>query len=505
MRRMRSIVTPLALALVLATGSAWADKANDTLTWSSLAEPPNISYYANTQRDGLILAAHIWDGLVYRDERTGEFKPHVAKAIHHPSPALIEIELRDDVLFHNGDKLTAEDVAWTLNFFNSTEGRNIAPTRTSWIERAEVVAPDRVRLHLPRPFPAAMAFLASVMPIYPKAYYLRLGHAGFAKAPVGTGPYQVHEIIPGKHIVLKRFAGYFGGAKGKASIATLIYRPIVDRNAQIDEVLAGKVEWLWQFPVDQCERLKARKGIVVRGGETMRIAYLSFDAIGSASEHPLANRTVRQALAHAIDRQAIVRQYKPPGAEVVDLACYPGQFGCASPGAPVYDFEPEKARRLLAKAGFPNGFTVDFYGSRDRPVMEAIATYLKNVGVSTRLHWVTASELRQKRRLGQAPLALASWGSSGIPDGAAILGVFFNGSIDDRAQDARLSELVDGGETGTDMAQRRQAYAAALGIVATQIYWLPLYADAHYYAHVDQLDFTPSADEVPRFFNARWK
>ena len=489
----------------MAAGSALAGKANDTLTWSSLAEPPNISYYANTKRDGLILAAHIWDGLVYRDERTGEFKPHLAKAVHHPSPILIEIELRDDVTFHNGDRLSAEDVAWTLNYFNSPESHNVAPTRTSWIERAEVIAPDRVRLHLARPFPAAMAFLASVIPIYPRAYYERVGPARFARAPVGTGPYRVAETVPGKQIVLRRFAGYFGGAKGKPGIATLIYRPIMDRGAQIDEMLAGKVDWLWQIPVDQCDRLKGRKGIVVRGGETMRIAYLGFDAIGPASEHPLANRVVRQAIAHAVDRQAIVRQHKPPGAEVVDLACYPGQFGCASPGAPVYGFDPDKARRLLAQAGFPNGFTVDFYGYRDRPVMDAIATYLRNVGIGTRPHWVTSSELRQKRRAGQTPLALASWGSSGIPDVAAIIGVFFNGSMDDRAQDARLSELVDAGETVTDTTQRQQVYAAALGIVATQIYWLPLHADAHYYAHVDQLDFTPSADEVPRFFNARWK
>ena len=495
-------------ALVLLTGGvAQAGKKNDTLLWLTEFEPPTYDFYAQTNREGVVLAKHLWDTLLERDPVSGEIKPHLATSVTFSNPTTIEIKLRQGVKFHNGDPLTADDVVFTFNWQNDPANTKVAArSRTDWVKQAEKVDTYAVRLHLKEPFAAAMAFLVANVPIYPAAYTKAQGSDGMSRAPVGTGPYRVTEVARGKQLVMEKNKDYFGGVRGLPRIGKIVLRYVPEYNTQIAELLAGNADFIWRIPKDQAEKMKGRRGLNIMVGDTMRYGYLQFDITGrpGAAAEPLRKLEVRQAISHAINRQSITQNLQG-GGTILDLTCYPSQVGCASKGALKYAYDPAKAKQLLAKAGYPNGFDLDFYSYRDRQMSEAMMGDLAKVGIRTKLQSLQYATLRDKVRNGEAPLAFMTWGSSSIMDAANSTGYFFAKGPDDTTQDPRLIELIDKAAAEVDPAKRLALYDQAHALISRNAYWLPLWSYVYYYAMTDEVQFQPTPDEIPHMYRAGWK
>ena len=494
------------LALALA-GAAHAGKKDDTLLWLTEFEPPTYDFYAQTNREGVVLAKHVWDTLIERDLATGEFKPHLASSVTFLNPTTIEVKLRPGVKFHNGDPLTADDVVFTFNWQNDPSNTKVAArSRTDWVKNAEKIDMFTARLHLKEPFAAAMAFLEANVPIFPAAYTKAQGSEGMSRAPVGTGPYRVTEVARGKQIVMERYKDYFGGVRGQAKIGKIVMRFVPEYNTQIAELLAGNADFIWRVPKDQAEKMKGRKGLNVMVGDTMRYGYLQFDVTGrpGAAAEPLKKLEVRQAIAHAVNRQAIAKNLQG-GGTILDLTCYPSQIGCASKGAAKYGYDPAKAKQLLAKAGYPNGLDLDFYGYRDRQFAEAIMGDLSKVGIRTKLQWLQYAPLRDKVRKGEVPFTFMTWGSASISDVANATGYFFGKGPDDTTQDEKVVDLLKKGGAEVDPAKRLAIYDEAHTLIARNAYWVPLWSYIYYYAMKDDLRFQPTPDEIPHMYRASWK
>jgi peptide/nickel transport system substrate-binding protein len=494
------------LALALA-GAAHAGKKDDTLLWLTEFEPPTYDFYAQTNREGVVLAKHVWDTLIERDLATGEFKPHLASSVTFLNPTTIEVKLRPGVKFHNGDPLTADDVVFTFNWQNDPSNTKVAArSRTDWVKNAEKIDMFTARLHLKEPFAAAMAFLEANVPIFPAAYTKAQGSEGMSRAPVGTGPYRVTEVARGKQIVMERYKDYFGGVRGQAKIGKIVMRFVPEHNTQVAELLAGNADFIWRVPKDLAEKMKGRKGLNVMVGDTMRYGYLQFDVTGrpGAAAEPLKKVEVRQAIAHAVNRQAIAKNLQG-GGTILDLTCYPSQVGCASKGAAKYGYDPAKAKQLLAKAGYPNGIDLDFYGYRDRQLAEAIMGDLAKVGIRTKLQWLQYAPLRDKVRKGEVPFNFMTWGSSSISDIANSTGYFFAKGPDDTTQDDKVVDLLKKGGAEVDPAKRLAIYDEAHTLIARNAYWVPLWSYIYYYAMKDELRFQPTPDEIPHMYRASWK
>src|SRR5258706_854389 len=266
------------VAFVFCGAPALAGKKNDTLLWLTEFEPPTYDFYAQTNREGVVLAKHVWDTLIERDLATGEFKPHLATSVTFINPTTIEVKLRPGVKFHNGDLLTADDVVFTFNWQNDPSNTKVAArSRTDWVKNAEKGDTFTARLHLKEPFAPAMAFLESSVPICPAAYTKAQGTEGMSRAPVGSGPYRVTEVVRGKQIVMERYREYFGGVRGPAKIGKIVMRFVPEYNTQIAELMAGNADFIWRIPKDQAEKMKGRRGLDVMGGDTMRYGDLQFD------------------------------------------------------------------------------------------------------------------------------------------------------------------------------------------------------------------------------------
>ena len=226
----------LASAFILGTlpGAAYADKAKDTLVYASDSEPENISPYHNNLREGIIVARHVFDNLIFRNPDTGKYEPQLATDWTWVDPQTLDLTIRKGVTFHNGDPLTADDVVFTLNMVVSPDSKVVTKQNVNWIKSAEKIGDDKVRIHLVGPFPAAIEYLAGPVVIYPEAYFKKVGLDGFAKAPIGSGPYKVTSVMPGKGVKMEKNTAYWKDSPlGQPKIGKLEFRVIPDPETQV--------------------------------------------------------------------------------------------------------------------------------------------------------------------------------------------------------------------------------------------------------------------------------
>lgn len=499
--------TALALALaVSATGAALADKANDTLRVAYTKELENVDSYFNSSREGVVMQRAIWDGLIYRDPETNEYKGNLATSWEWIDEKTLELKLREGVKFHNGDDFTADDVVATVNFVAKEENGVKTQRNVNWMESAEKIDDFTVRIKTKDVFPAAIEFLSGPVSIYPAKYYAEVGASGMGLKPVGTGPYKVVEVVPGQHFVLEKYEGYHDSPKGQPTIGTIDIRTIPDVNTQIAELFSGSLDLIWQVPADQAEKL-AMMGdqFTVSNESTMRVGYLSMDAAGRSSmdPNPFLDIKVRQAVNYAIDRNALVDNLLKGKSKVVWTPCFPSQFGCEQ-DVTEYPYDPEKAKALLAEAGYADGFTTEFYAYRDRDYAEAIASYLNAVGIKIDFKMLQYSALRELNMKGEVPLSFQTWGSYSINDASAMVSQFFKHGSLDTTRDDEVLEWLDVADSSTDPEKRIEFYSKALKKIADEAYWAPMFTYNTNYVTSKEVSYTPTADEVLRFTNMTW-
>jgi peptide/nickel transport system substrate-binding protein len=310
---------------------------------------------------------------------------------------------------------------------------------------------------------------------------------------------------PGESILMEKNADYWEGSpKGKPQIGKIKFRSIKDSNTRLAEVMTGAIDWIWEVPKDQADRLKNAPNLAVENAKTLRLAYLTFDAKGASGQKFFADKRVRQAFAHAINRQSMVDNMLGAPAEVIHSACHPDQFGCTA-DVPKYDYNPEKAKKLLAEAGYPNGFEFDLHAYREREHTEAMIGDLVKIGVKPKLSFLQYAPLVEAVHKSQVSVAHMTWGSNGIPDVSACAGAFFDGSNNDLAKDPDLSRLIAEADGTMDPEKRKAIWKQALSRIQEEAYWLPLYTYGKNYVYSKELDFRVTPDELPQFFQTKWK
>jgi peptide/nickel transport system substrate-binding protein len=273
--------------------------------------------------------------------------------------------------------------------------------------------------------------------------------------------------------------------------------------------MTGGLDWIWLVPPDQAENLAKVPNVKVVAAETMRIGFLQMDAANRSQEtlgidNPFKHLKVRQAVNHAIDREAISKNLVGGQSRVVNSACFPSQFGCTQ-DVVTYEYNPEKAKQLLAEAGYPDGFETTLYGYRNRPYAEAMVGYLRDVGIKAKLEMLKYSALRERARAGKVQLNFQTWGSYSINDVSAIDSYWFKFQPVDMTRDPQVRDWLDEGDSTVDPEVRKEVYKKALQRIAEQAYWVPLFTYVSNNCFNKDLDFTPYPDAVPRFYRARWK
>ncbi|MDB5511082.1 MAG: transporter substrate-binding protein [Enterovirga sp.] len=503
---MRRLFGSLVLSLALAATPALADKASNTVRFAYDQAPESVDPLFNNVRIGVIIGAHVWDTLVYRDPNSGEYKGQLASAWRQIDDKTLEFDLRRGVKFHNGQDFTADDVVYTLNFAAKPENKVTTQANVSWIARAEKIDPYRVRIVTKEVFPAAVEYLAGPVVIHPHEYYEKVGPKGQNEKPVGSGPYRITSHVVGKSVTLERNPDYFRDSpKGQPAIGKIEIRFIPDGQTRMAEVMSNGLDFIMSVAKDQADQMGAVPFLQVVSGETMRIAFMQINRLPETPTAPLQDVRVRRAINHAIDRDTMVKQIVGTGSRVINTICFPAQFGCTDEGATRYPYDPAKAKALLAEAGFPNGFEVDIVAYRERQQTEAIINYLRAVGIKANLRFLQYAAMRELIKGNKVGLTHQTWGSFSVNDVSAGTPVWFGFIGEDVTRDPEVRDFLKTGDTSVDPTARKAAYKTALSLIAERAYAVPLYSLPTYYVASSDLVFKAYPDEMPRFWEMSWK
>ena len=310
---------------------------------------------------------------------------------------------------------------------------------------------------------------------------------------------------PGDYILMVRNADYFkDGYKGDPKISKIRFRTIKDGNTRTAELMTGAMDWLWDVPKDQAERIKANPAIAVENAKTLRVPICSSTSWANRGRNSSpTSACARPSLTPSIARR-ITKNLVGPASEVIHSPCHPDQFACSS-DVTKYAYDPAKAKALLKEAGYADGFEFDIFAYREREFTEAVIGDLVKVGLKPKLNYVQYTAFVENVHKGRTPVAHGTWGSNSVPDVSAMTAHFFTHGPDDLTKDPEVKKLIDEADALLDPDKRKAAWQKALARIAEEAYWAPLFTYAKYYAFSKDLGFTPTSDEVPQFFAAKWK
>jgi peptide/nickel transport system substrate-binding protein len=296
-----------------------------------------------------------------------------------PDQLTYEFKLREGPKFHNGDPFTAEDVKFS---FHRAKGSKVLHDK---VREVTVVGPARVRFTLHEPWPDFITFYGSLVSgagwIVPKKYVEQVGNDGFKKHPIGLGPYKFVSHTPGVELVMEANESYW---RKMPSVKRLVYKSVVESTTRLAMLKRGEVDVAYLLDVPQAQEVKRDPNLRLAFSGGIAVFYLDFlDQWDSKS--PWADRRVRLAANYAIDRQALseaetLGASKPAGNHV------PPTFEFALPLEP-YPYDPVRAKKLLAEAGYPNGFDGGEFHQLPPyfSLGESIVNYFQAVGIRMRM------------------------------------------------------------------------------------------------------------------------
>jgi peptide/nickel transport system substrate-binding protein len=296
-----------------------------------------------------------------------------------PDQLTYEFKLREGLKFHNGDPFTADDVKFS---FHRAKGSKLLHDK---VREVTVVGPARVRFTLHEPWPDFITFYGSLVSgagwIVPRKYVDQVGNDGFKKHPIGLGPYKFVSHTPGVELVMEANESYW---RKMPSVKRLVYKSVVESTTRLAMLKRGEVDVAYLLDVPQAQEVKRDPNLRLAFSGGIAVFYLDFlDQWDPKS--PWADRRVRLAANYAIDRQALseaetLGASKPAGNHV------PPTFDFALPLEP-YPYDPGRAKKLLAEAGYPNGFEGgDFHQLPPYfSLGESIVNYFQTVGIRMRM------------------------------------------------------------------------------------------------------------------------
>lgn len=316
----------------------------------------------------------------------GTYSPSLAKSWEVSEDGKeFTFELRDDITFHNGAKMTAEDVVFSYNTIISA---GYADTSTSAMDRAEKVDDSHVKIIFKNVYgPALVCISTSSMTIFPKEYY-EADPDHFLRNPIGTGAYQLVSWSSGDSITMKRNDNYF---KGAAAIENVVFRIFVDSSVAAIALENGDIDVLTNPQATDRNLLQSNSKLVYDETESAMVTWGFFNC---APGQRFNDKRLREAISYAIDREGLMLGAME-GAAVPVNSMYPNFMPMAYPEYQSRQYDPEKAKALLAECGYgpENPLKITFLG-RETPhyakPSEVIQAQLADVGVEMTLEKLEA-------------------------------------------------------------------------------------------------------------------
>jgi peptide/nickel transport system substrate-binding protein len=493
-------ISALALAAALSLGATIGASAQERVIVAGGADITAMNALDQiTIVPDRALMENIADPLLRWDE-PGKLGPGLATKWTLVEPKTWELELRRGVKFQNGETFDANAVKFFYDTMN--DPKLISPTKTNhtWVERVEIIDDYKVRLHTRRLYPVAANQMA-VANMMPPEYVKRVGYDGYRAKPIGTGPYRYVEHVKDSQLTLAANDDYWGG---KPKIRTIIYRPIKEDAARVSALVAGEIDLALDVPPELIPVVQTRKDLQVKQVLSTRTFIMNFSKMDPS--YPTNKREVREAIDYAIDREALNKAILG-GTGAAAAWLNPAMFGANNDIKP-RPYDPKKARELLAQAGFPNGFDVDFdipQGRylKDKEMGEAIAGQLSAVGIRARPRVMEWGVFTKRQFSHQAsPISLIAWVDSQADTDSQNRLLMLSGSTWSQGGDKELDALLEKIAVETDPEKRKAMIFEQQDYLRREVYPISYVAQMGLICAVSPklAWFEPRSDEKYFFF-----
>lgn len=443
-----------------------------------------------TDGESIYVTNQIYDTLVRYEEESTEVRPALAEEWNVSDDGLTwTFKLREDVKFHDGNDFTAEDVVYNFERWASSSefiyyGYMFGATDDNLkgiIENVEATDDYEVQITLSEPNAPFIYTLA--MPPFGIASPKAVEEYGddYFKNPVGTGPFIFEEWVPDDTITLVKNDDYFGEV---AKIDKVIFRTIPDNGARFMELQSGTIDMMNGLNPQDIETAEEDNNLEIIRRPSMNVSYL---AMNTDHDGPLSEKLVRQAINHAVDKSELMTLFEGIGKEAKNPI--PPSLWGYNDDIESYDYDPEKAKALLAEAGYADGFDVKlhiFSNPRDympqpKVTAQAIQEMLKEVNINVEIiesDWDSHLEAVEN---GKHDMAFLGWtGDNGDPDN--FLYVLLDkdnakkGSAGNIAfyKSDELHDLLKEAQIEMDQDKRTELYLKAQEIIHEDAPWLPI-------------------------------
>lgn len=496
MKKMTLLATCVLTACLSVTNTADAQKSKDTLRFAVLDPYKAIDPYLFPSNEAGFARRRVFDPLLQYDESKGEFLPLIAKSWKRINDTTLEFELFEDVTFHSGNKLTVDDVIYSLEFAANPKVQIPFKNRFTWIKSIEKLGHYALRIEGKQLYNQDLMHFADRSQILDSKIHSAAEDPNDVNRPVsGTGPYKVTKYDRNIGATFERFEGVKKHPYRRAPIKTVEARFIPDRQTQIAQLLAGNLDLVPNVQPDNAEALAADPRFATTAVTTGMYVYFGLDVLARSGQKELRDPRVRKALFMAIDRDAIVQGVIPGGktaARRLDAMCAEYQLGCDHSLAPV-KYDPAAAKKLLAEAGYPNGFDlrVDTHITM-RDVGVAVAGYLRAVGVRATANPILHSVWLKNRTTGDMPSIVMYLPAGLWPDADYLLDTLFGSPKVDFVNDPVILENMRAGNATRDLAQRKAVYKKAFDRMIELNAYLPIGTVPALFSHTKDVRIEPN-------------
>ncbi len=506
----------LALAVVLTVVPGVAGAApQGKVVIAQGVDPSTLDTMNQQETPASVVAAHIYDTLVERDQGLKLVPALAASLPKLVAPTTWEIKLRTGVKFHNGEEFNAESVKFSLERCKDSSMRGSSNFKP--IERVEIVDATTVRVHTNKPWPIFVnALTQRQASMYPPKAYAGKDSPFVSKNPIGTGPYRFVRWSKDEEIVLEANDQYFRGAP---KIKTVVFRPIPDDAVRVAALQNGEVDVAVNIPPHLANIIANHPTIFLSTAPSIRTIQIMFythqydtqNKLVGPYQGPTADKRVRQAISSAIDADEIIKAVLDGKAQRVATMLPSMHFGF-DPALKPIKADTAKTKKLLADAGFPNGVDIAFNGPqgryvRDKEVAEAVAGQLSKAGIRTTLKtFEFVSYLNTMVYVHKAgPVWLIGWGQPMMDAEGIYVPLFRSGSLLSNYHNADLDGMVDEAQRTMDDKKRLEIYHRVNKLWIEEAAAVPLYQQVDLYGASKRLNWKARSDEQIKAYEMSFK
>jgi peptide/nickel transport system substrate-binding protein len=438
---------------------------------SQPADAVTLDPHMHSQQETLSVLLNVFESLV---DFTEKYEPVPALAVSWKQlePTVWRFVLRKGVTFHNGEAFGAKAVKFSVDRLLDPNQKAPMGTRLQAVKEARIVDDYTVDIVTKEPYAPVLYILSLYLAVVPPDTVKQMGDAKFGLAGIGTGPYKAVKWVKDQELILEANAKHW---KGAPRIQRVVWKPIPEDAARVAALQTGEVDLITSVPPDRWKDVQQGKGTRITA-KTGTMLYIGLDALNP----PFNDIRVRRAMNHAVDVDTIIKKILLNTADRMNGPFFKTSLGYDK-NVPFAKYDPALAKKLLAEAGYPNGFetVISTYPSSEgttnvMEVAETVAYQLQQVGIRSRIDQLERATGFARYKNREFKVYFFTWPENPEPD-RHLYSLFHSQARGYYYKNPEADRLLELGRKTFNVDERRKVYQQFHRFIVDDAPWVFLY------------------------------